>query len=525
MKQKLRNYIFSAFLLNVFAIVSIGGLSILMVRAMVSNISELEGESGHISRIYDMNNRVQEKIFLVQTSFVDLDEKLLEHASSTIEEVRRAVAFYKYEEINKNEVELLFGKIESHLAKIAEILNNTRRKITLGQPVDRTELKEMESLGYRIQNLMEAINSVHFKSIRDLVSDSNTKVYYILFLFLTSSLVGIMASGVAYIVLARNTIMPIIDLATATEKVASGDLGVRVKTGSHTEIGTLYSTFNTMTEKLQEQQQQQDNFSFELEMMVEKRTDELRSSKESLRKTQADLMRVEKIATIGHIATAVNHEVKTPLNVLSMNLQLLNKKIKKCTIPEEKQKDNMLETIAIIDNEVSRINEIIEEFVTYARFPAPDFKENDISKIITDIGEMVYQSAKKANVSVEIGPDENLPPVLLDEKKIIQALLNLCMNGIQAMPDGGTLRLGCTEQGGGILITIEDNGNGISPSDLKQIFEPFFTKKEKGTGFGLAIVQRIVEDHGGQITCHSELGQKTVFAIFLPLKTNTGESL
>ena len=177
----------------------------------------------------------------------------------------------------------------------------------------------------------------------------------------------------------------------------------------------------------------------------------------------------------------------------------------------------MLDTISIIDNEVSRINEIIEEFVTYARFPAPSFKENNINQIITDIAEMVHQSAQKAQVSVEVSHDENLAPVLLDEKKIIQALLNLCMNGIQAMPEGGILHLGSKRQEDNLLITVEDTGKGISSSDLKQIFEPFFTKKEKGTGFGLAIVQRIVEDHGGQITCYSEIGEKTIFEILIPL--------
>ena len=494
-----------------------------MVRAMVSNISELQAESGYVSRIYDMNNRVQENVFLVQNSFLDLDAKLLDHALLTVEEVRQNVAVYKKEEIEKYqntlEVELLFEKIEAHLSSISTILTGVHKKIGSAYPVESDDLKEMENLGYNIQNLMEAINSVHFKSIGELVSDSNIKMYYILFLFLTSSLVGIMASAVAYIVLARNTITPIIDLATATEKVASGDLGVRVQTDSHTEIGKLYNTFNVMTEKLQEHKKEQDDFSFELERLVEERTVELRSSEESLRKTQADLLRMEKIATLGHIATAVNHEIKTPLNVLYMNLQLLNKKIKKCDIPEIKQKDGMLGITSLIDNEVSRINEIIEEFVKYARFPAPDFKENDINQIIEDITEMIDQSAKNANVAVEVDHDETLESVMLDEKKIIQALLNLCMNGIHAMPDGGVLRIGSKKEEDNVLLSVEDNGKGISPADLERIFEPFFTKKEKGMGLGLAIVQRIVEDHGGRISCRSEIGQKTVFEILIPLNT------
>lgn len=520
MNHKLGNYIIAAFFLNVFAIMSVGGVCIVMVRDMVRNISELEAESSYVSRIYDMNNKIQETVFLVHNSVIDLDKELLNHALVIINEVQQTSERYQEEESRRYEDEpemlLHFDKINDNLDSIQETLQYAYANFTTATPVTETRLKSLESYGYNVQNLMEAINAVHFKSINELVRQSFTKMHYILFLYLTSSLVGIMASVVGYIVLARNTITPIINLAAATEKVASGDLGVRVATGSHTEIGTLYSTFNMMTERLQEHKKKREDFSRELERKVEERTAELRASEESLRRTQADLVRMEKIATLGQIATSVNHEIKTPLNVLYMNLQLLNKKINQCSVSDDTLKKGMLDITGLINNEIGRINEIIEEFVKYARFPAPDIKENDINAILRAIGEMVSQSARDAGVEVEVEVGDAPERVLVDGKKMTQALLNLGMNAIEAMPEGGTLTLLSKREGDKVHLSVVDTGKGIAPNELEHIFDPFFTQKEGGMGFGLSIVQRIIEDHKGRITCRSEVGKGTTFEIVLP---------
>ena len=108
-----------------------------------------------------------------------------------------------------------------------------------------------------------------------------------------------------------------------------------------------------------------------------------------------------------------------------------------------------------------------------------------------------------------------------DEKKINQALLNLCMNALQAMSHGGTLTLTTRKEDEHLLLMVSDTGDGIETKDLEKIFEPFFTKKVQGMGFGLAIVQRIIEDHGGKITCRSELGKYTTFTIRLPMNLDS----
>ena len=520
-KRKLANYILAAFVLNIFAIISVGGVCIILVRDMARDNDKMKTETEYVVRIYDMNNKIQEAVFLVQNSVIKLDRKRLHYALSVVRDVAGQVALSKEEETDRGryglKMFLLFQQVEENLRAIKRVLLGINARFDRARPVDEGILKDLETRGYRIQKLVESINREHFKTIERLVNESDVKMYYILFLYLTSCAVGIVASCIGYIALTRYTIIPIMHLAEATERVTFGDLSVRVQTDSKTELGQLYSTFNLMTQNLQEHERQQEEFNRELERLVEERTAELRASEESLRKTQKDLLRMEKIATLGQIASTVNHEIKTPLNVLYMNLQLLNKEIRKARVEEMAQKEKMLKITSLINNEIARINGIIEEFVKYARFPAPQFSRNDINQVVDQIAEIVHQSADDANVTIEVEKDETLEPIMFDDKKITQALLNLCMNAIQAMPDGGTLKLSTRREEDHVLLQVADTGKGIDAADLEKIFEPFFTKKVQGMGFGLAIVQRIIEDHGGQITCESEPGKFTVFTIQLPI--------
>ena len=520
-KRKLANYILIAFFLNIFAIVSVGGVCIILVRDMARDNNEMKTESEYVVRLYDMNNRVQEAIFLVQNSVIKLDNKLLLYALSILNDVEEEIALYKEEETEHDQyglkMFLLFQQSEENIRSIKMLL---QKNFTGGEAfnvIDKKILKELETYGYGTQKLVENINKEHFKTIEGLVDESDGKMYHVLFLYLVSCAIGIVASCIGYIVLTRYTIIPIMNLAEATEKVTFGDLSVRVQTNSKTELGVLYSSFNLMTRNLQEHEAQQEEFNRELERLVEERTTELKTSEGSLRKTQKDLVRMEKMATLGQIASTVNHEIKTPLNVLYMNLQLLNKEIKKSTVEEPVQKEKMLKMTALINNEIVRINGIIEEFVKYARFPAPVFSKNNLNYIVGQIAEIISQVARDANVSIEVVKDENLHPVFFDEKKITQALLNLCMNAIQAMPDGGILTLTTRKEDDHLLLMVSDTGDGIETKDLEKIFEPFFTKKVQGMGFGLAIVQRIIEDHGGKITCRSEVGKYTTFTINIPV--------
>jgi two-component system NtrC family sensor kinase len=383
-------------------------------------------------------------------------------------------------------------------------------------PMDRHTIMELDRLGVRVQLLTDELREYHSPKIAELVGDSKRKMESILLLYLLSSSIGIFASIVGYIVLTRNTVAPILGLAKATREVAGGDLSVRVSTNSETEIGALYEAFNTMTGRLEEYEREHNEISQSLERLVEERTSELREANTSLRRTQSELVRMEKIAALGQIAASVNHEIKTPLNSLYLNLQLLTRKINKLECGEEKTRAGLLGVTSVIDNEILRISEILEEFVQYARFAPPDLKPDNLNDLVQQLTEMIGENAAKSRVTVALETGQAPLPVLLDRKKFTQALLNLAVNAIHAMPDGGRLTIKSGLVAGGVVLTITDTGTGISEEDLEKIFEPFFTRKEKGMGFGLAIVRRIIEDHHGTIACRSKPGEFTEFTISLP---------
>ncbi|HIJ78788.1 MAG: ATP-binding protein [Desulfobulbaceae bacterium] len=524
-RKKLGNYIIIAFFLNVFAILSLGGVCILMVKDIVHNINDLKKESTNVTKSDEINNKIYAMIFAVHQSIINIDEHYLGYALDIIEDVYSEANLYQkggnnFSKPRSNEEIAILDNMMSNLKDLPNEINLIYEAFAQSGKLDQHALIRLEQSASNIQSQAAKLKKLHLEFINSLVQESHDKMYFILFLYLSSALVGILASIVGYVILARNTVFPIKNLAFATQKVAEGDLSIRVATESATEICTLYDSFNTMTEKLEEQEKRREEFNRELERQVRERTSELRDANASLRKVQADLIRMEKIATLGQIATTVNHEIKTPLNSLYLNLQLLTKKINKSEMENDKTKNDMLRVTAVIDNEIVRINEILDEFVKYARFAPPDLKEKNLNDIIRNIAQMIDQTAEKARVETILSLDDKLGLSMLDEKKMTQALLNLCVNAIHAMPDGGKLFIETHRTKQYFIVTIADTGTGIAPDELEKIFDPFFTKKEKGLGFGLAIVQRIIEDHQGWISCFSELGESTIFEIALPVQIN-----
>lgn len=521
MKKNLGSYIIAAFVLNVVAIMSVGAVCILLVQDMVRNISSLERESDDVARIAEVSTRINRMIVMIHKSGDVPGAVNLAGALHVLDAVKADLQVYQTAELQvgmrfAGEMELI-GEIQANLAEMRIMVERLGGKIISGgRAMEPEEIGAFEKISDRIQALTDSVNRGHYDAIARLVNESYEKMYFILFLYLVSSMVGIIASIIGYIVLSRHTIIPIKRLALATRSVAEGDLSTRVDTRSATEIGTLYESFNIMAERLQMHEKKREDFNRELERMVKERTSQLQAANLSLRKTQEELFRMEKIATLGQIATSVNHEIKTPLNSLSMNLQLLTRQIKKSAMEDEESRGNMLKVSAIIEQEISRISGILEEFVKYARFAPPELQKTDLNQLMRAIAGMISQSADKAKVEVDLRLSDQIGILLLDEKKMTQALLNLCVNAIQAMPEGGRLTMETARRKGDIVIRVSDTGKGISAEDLDRIFDPFFTRKEGGLGFGLPIVQRIIEDHKGRITCRSIPGESTVFEILLP---------
>ncbi len=208
------------------------------------------------------------------------------------------------------------------------------------------------------------------------------------------------------------------------------------------------------------------------------------------------------------------HEIRNPLNSINLNLQILEEDLsaENPSFPSDLQK-----RVRRIRREVERLDRILTDFRRYATLPPLTFETCDLAVLIEEVLDFNEPEAQRQNVQVNREIQE-LPPVQLDPSQFKQALLNLIINGVQAMEDGGTLTVRAEPLNGGIQIDVEDTGQGIEPGQLDKIFDLFISTKEEGTGVGLTIVKQIIEGHSGRVNVESNPGQGAKFSILLPAK-------
>ncbi len=285
-------------------------------------------------------------------------------------------------------------------------------------------------------------------------------------------------------------VRPIQELAAGTERIASGDLTHRVQISpreARGEIGTLVSSFNVMTEKLEE--------------------------------AQRTLTRTERIAAWREVARRLAHEIKNPLTPIQVSIHRIKKRLK----GDNEDTRVIEECLNSILSEVTNLRSIAEEFSTFAKLPEPRFRELDVNEAIRSVLELYTSSLENIEVVTSYG--ERLPPVRADHDQIRSVFSNIIKNAMEAMPDGGVIviitALGAGSAPGGpkrVRIEISDSGDGIPKDVADQIFNPYFTTKSEGTGLGLALAYRIVQDHDGDIS-FSTSADGTTFAIDLPVHT------
>jgi len=227
-------------------------------------------------------------------------------------------------------------------------------------------------------------------------------------------------------------------------------------------------------------------------------------------RVQDQLLRTERLAELGTLASGMAHEIGTPMNVILGRAEYLIQRT------QEETTKKGLETIV---GQVERITKIMNQLLTFARRRPSERRPMDISWTVQDILEVLRERLARHRIQVETTFAPSLPLVYADPDQMSQVLLNLVINAIHAMPEGGTLRLGLRPKGQQMTLTVTDTGHGIPRGDLEKIFVPFFTTKEvgKGTGLGLTVVQGIIQEHGGSIEVDSEPGRGTTFTITLPL--------
>jgi len=316
----------------------------------------------------------------------------------------------------------------------------------------------------------------------------------------------VLGVGVLITWLSQRALSPIAALTEAAQALGRGApdaVAHHVPDSGGDELAVLAREFNAMAQRLSAREQQ------------------LRAQSEAL-------VRSERLAAIGRIAAQITHEIRNPLSAIGLNAEELGERLSAQGAGEtheppaseaerEEARRAAITLCAAIAREVDRLASITEEYLRYARLPRPQPLSADLNESVRELLAFVGPELTAAGVSLHSSLAPDLPALPFDPGQIRQLLLNLIRNAREAMPGGGTLSVSTRRAAGSLFVEIRDTGPGIPPERLQRIFDPFFTTKERGTGLGLALSQEIAQEHGGELTCASTLGQGTAFTLRLPL--------
>jgi two-component system sensor kinase FixL len=221
----------------------------------------------------------------------------------------------------------------------------------------------------------------------------------------------------------------------------------------------------------------------------------------------------ERLAAIGGTAARIGHEIANPLNGIYLTLQLIEQRLARQPLADERVATDILK----VKREIGRLNQLVQEFRTLARKQAYRFRPTHLVTLLHEVVDLQRPVCEASAIKVVLSSAADLPAVDIDEDKLKQALLNVLKNAIEAMAHGGKLSIEAGRNGDDIIIAVSDTGTGITPD--RDVFAPFFTTKKEGSGLGLIIVRQIVAAHGGAITYDSQAGEGTTFRITLPLSS------
>jgi ammonium transporter, Amt family len=237
-------------------------------------------------------------------------------------------------------------------------------------------------------------------------------------------------------------------------------------------------------------------------------------STEKLKGTQRQLFQSEKLSALGKLSAGIAHEIRNPLTSIKILIHSL--------VDESATKTSREKDLAVIENEIERVNKIIKQFLNFARPRPPSLKLTDVPNVLEETLALVIYEIENQGVTLQRNYAPGLPLVPMDREQMKQVFLNLILNALQAMEHGGRLIVSTgirsplpgNQGDSGVSISFEDSGKGIPMELQSKIFEPFFSTKEEGIGLGLPVAQRIVEEHGGEIRLESVPGKGTVFTLF-----------
>ncbi len=232
------------------------------------------------------------------------------------------------------------------------------------------------------------------------------------------------------------------------------------------------------------------------------------------RAKEARLRRAESLAALTTLTAGVAHEIKNPLGSIGIHLELMKKEMNgKRHIETKKVRENLL----IIKEEVDRLNRIVMDFLFTVRPMNAELGYGDLNRLIRELLEFLKFELKEAAVEVEVKLAEPSPQILMDDRYMKQAVLNIIKNAISAMPEGGVLKVQTRQSEGSFGLIVRDTGVGIPDENMDKVFEPYFTTKVFGSGLGLTLVYKIVKEHMGDIEVSSKVGEGTSITLSFPI--------
>ena len=249
---------------------------------------------------------------------------------------------------------------------------------------------------------------------------------------------------------------------------------------------------------------------------VERLNVELTGTLSRLQAAQQELLVAERMATVGRLSLRVAHEVRNPISAIELNAELL-RDITRARAGEVDM-DEASGIIASIQDQVKTLDGLTEEYLTFARFPRPNFEEESVADLVEELAEFVRPLATRQGLTVRTETDRSMPMLEIDRGLLRQAILNLVKNGMEVLSRGGEIVLTSSVRGTGVDISVADSGPGIDAQVARNLFEPFFTTKTQGTGLGLSIARQISEEHGGELSWKNRQGGGAMFTIRLPIK-------
>jgi len=225
------------------------------------------------------------------------------------------------------------------------------------------------------------------------------------------------------------------------------------------------------------------------------------------------MRRMERFIGLATLASGLHHEIKNPLTALSIHIQLLEE-----SLSERQPSESVNELVDVLKTEVARLNGVLESFRSFANLQNLSIQPTDALAVLEEAIRLIHPQATEQGVQITLlHPETELPLVSLDAEKFTQVILNLLINALEAMPKGGALAIAASVVGGELRISIKDNGPGIAPEARKNLFQPYFSTKTKGSGLGLALSEKLVNQHGGRIDFQTG-SEGTTFEITVPVE-------